>query len=101
LFHKQRTNHLIRRQYEFIEAGHRGIFRNLLAGISRMRKRCAGGGISQLGIGFAGVALAFGLTPWRLPSDTFLALSQLWLFWLAPIVGRALAGGFYNAVFRE
>ena len=29
------------------------------------------------------------------------ALSQLWLFWLAPIVGRALAGGFYNAAFGE
>ena len=29
------------------------------------------------------------------------ALSQLWLFWLAPIVGGALAGGFYNAVFGE
>jgi aquaporin Z len=29
------------------------------------------------------------------------ALSQLWLFWLAPIVGGALAGGFYRAVFAE
>jgi aquaporin Z len=29
------------------------------------------------------------------------ALSQLWLFWLAPIVGGVLAGGFYNAVFGE
>jgi aquaporin Z len=29
------------------------------------------------------------------------ALSQLWLFWLAPIVGGALAGGFYHAVFGE
>ena len=29
------------------------------------------------------------------------ALSQLWLFWLAPIVGGALAGGVYNAVFGE
>jgi aquaporin Z len=29
------------------------------------------------------------------------ALSQLWLFWLAPIVGGALAGGFYSAVFGE
>ncbi len=29
------------------------------------------------------------------------ALSQLWLFWLAPIVGGALAGGFYRAVFGE
>jgi aquaporin Z len=23
------------------------------------------------------------------------ALGQLWLFWVAPIVGAALAGGFY------
>ncbi|MFZ1130303.1 MAG: aquaporin Z [Terriglobales bacterium] len=29
------------------------------------------------------------------------AVSQLWLFWVAPIVGGALAGGFYNAVFGE
>lgn len=29
------------------------------------------------------------------------ALQQLWLFWLAPIVGGALAGGVYNAVFGE
>ena len=29
------------------------------------------------------------------------ALSQLWLFWLAPVVGGVLAGGFYNAVFGE
>ena len=30
-----------------------------------------------------------------------LALSQLWLFWLAPIVGGVLAGGVYRAVFGE
>lgn len=29
------------------------------------------------------------------------AISQLWLFWLAPIVGGALAGGFYNAMFGD
>ena len=29
------------------------------------------------------------------------ALSQLWLFWLAPIVGGALAGGFYRMVFGD
>jgi aquaporin Z len=29
------------------------------------------------------------------------ALSQLWLFWLAPIVGGALAGGVYRGVFGE
>jgi aquaporin Z len=29
------------------------------------------------------------------------AISQLWLFWVAPIVGAALAGGVYNAVFGE
>jgi aquaporin Z len=29
------------------------------------------------------------------------ALSQLWLFWLAPIVGGALAGGVYSTVFGE
>ncbi len=29
------------------------------------------------------------------------AMSQLWLFWLAPIVGGALAGGVYRAVFGE
>ena len=29
------------------------------------------------------------------------ALQQLWLFWLAPIVGGVLAGGVYSAVFGE
>ncbi len=29
------------------------------------------------------------------------ALSQLWLFWLAPIAGGVLAGGFYRALFGE
>jgi aquaporin Z len=29
------------------------------------------------------------------------AVSQLWLFWVAPIVGGVLAGGFYRAVFEE
>jgi aquaporin Z len=29
------------------------------------------------------------------------ALSQLWLFWLAPAVGGAIGGGLYRAVFAE
>jgi len=29
------------------------------------------------------------------------AIQQLWMFWLAPIVGAVLAGGVYNAVFAE
>ena len=29
------------------------------------------------------------------------ALSQLWLFWLAPMAGGALAGGVYRALFAE
>jgi aquaporin Z len=29
------------------------------------------------------------------------ALSQLWLFWLAPVVGGALAGGVYRGIFGE
>jgi aquaporin Z len=29
------------------------------------------------------------------------ALSQLWLFWVAPIVGGVLAGGVYRAVFED
>jgi aquaporin Z len=29
------------------------------------------------------------------------ALSQLWLFWVAPIIGGALGGGLYRAVFAE
>jgi len=29
------------------------------------------------------------------------AISQLWLFWVAPIVGAAIAGGLYNTVFGE
>ena len=29
------------------------------------------------------------------------AVQQLWLFWVAPIIGGALAGGVYHAVFEE
>jgi aquaporin Z len=29
------------------------------------------------------------------------ALSQLWLFWVAPIIGGVLAGALYNALFKE
>jgi aquaporin Z len=29
------------------------------------------------------------------------ALSQLWLFWIAPIIGAALGGGIYRAVFGK
>ena len=46
-----------------------------------------------LGIGFVGVSLAFGLTVLTM---AFVvggwALAQLWLFWVAPILGAALAG---------
>jgi aquaporin Z len=29
------------------------------------------------------------------------ALQQLWLFWLAPIIGGVLGGGIYRALFSE
>ncbi len=29
------------------------------------------------------------------------AISQLWLFWVAPLIGGALGGGIYNALFGE
>lgn len=29
------------------------------------------------------------------------AIAQLWLFWLAPIVGGAIAGGLYHAIFED
>ncbi|HWA43077.1 MAG TPA: aquaporin Z [Hypericibacter adhaerens] len=29
------------------------------------------------------------------------ALSQLWLFWVAPIIGAAIAGGLYKAIWRK
>jgi aquaporin Z len=70
--------------------------------------------------GFAPIAIGFGLTlihligipvtnlsvnPARSTGPAVFvggwALSQLWLFWLAPIVGGVLAGGFYRAVFGE
>ncbi len=70
--------------------------------------------------GFAPIAIGFGLTlihligipvtnlsvnPARSTGPAIFvggwALSQLWLFWLAPIVGGTLAGGFYHAVFGE
>jgi aquaporin Z len=29
------------------------------------------------------------------------ALRQLWLFWVAPLIGGAIGGGIYNAIFGE
>jgi aquaporin Z len=29
------------------------------------------------------------------------ALTQLWLFWVAPAIGGAMGGGLYRAVFAE
>jgi aquaporin Z len=29
------------------------------------------------------------------------ALAQLWMFWVAPILGGAIGGGVYNALFGE
>ena len=71
-------------------------------------------------VGFAGMAIGLALTLIHLISipvtntsvnparSTGVALfagwefiGQLWLFWLAPIVGAALAGWLYNAVFAE
>jgi len=65
--------------------------------------------------GFAGIAIGLGLTlihlvgipvtnlsvnPARSTGPAIFvggwALAQLWLFWVAPIVGAALAGGFYS-----
>jgi aquaporin Z len=28
-------------------------------------------------------------------------LQQLWMFWVAPLIGGALGGGIYNALFGE
>src|SRR5664279_3537325 len=70
--------------------------------------------------GFAAIPIGLGLTlihliaipvtntsvnPARSTGPAFFvggwALSQLWLFWVAPIVGALLAGGVYNALFAE
>ncbi len=70
--------------------------------------------------GFAPIAIGFGLTlihligipvtnlsvnPARSTGPAIFvggwALQQLWLFWLAPIVGGSLAGGAYRAIFGE
>jgi len=67
--------------------------------------------------GFAGIAIGLGLTlihligipvtnlsvnPARSTGPAIYvggwALAQLWLFWVAPIIGAALAGGFYNFI---
>jgi len=70
--------------------------------------------------GFAGLAIGLGLTlihrvsipvttssvnPARSTSQAIfaggLALGQLWLFWVAPIIGALLAGGVYKMFFSE
>ena len=71
-------------------------------------------------VGFAGLAIGLALTlihlisipvtntsvnPARSTGPALIvggwALQQLWLFWVAPIVGAVLAGGVYRAVFDE
>ena len=71
--------------------------------------------VPQLGIGYLGVALAFGLTlihlisipvtntsvnPARSTGPALFvggwAIEQLWLFWLAPILGALAAGFIYR-----
>ena len=71
-------------------------------------------------VGFAGLAIGLALTlihlisipvtntsvnPARSTGPALMvggwALQQLWLFWLAPIVGAALAGGLYRAVLHD
>ena len=78
-----------------------------------------GGTSSNLGIGFIGVSLAFGLTlihligipvtnlsvnPARSTGPALIvggwALSQLWLFWIAPIIGGAIGGITYKTLFE-
>jgi aquaporin Z len=58
----------------------------------------------QLGIGFVGVALAFGLTVMTMAfaighiSGCHLN-PQLWLFWLAPMIGGTIGGFVYSVLF--
>ena len=68
--------------------------------------------------GFAPIAIGFGLTlihligipvtnvsvnPVRSTGPALFvdgwALAQLWLFWVAPAIGRAMGGGLYRVVF--
>ena len=68
-------------------------------------------------VGFAGLAIGLGLTlihlisipvtntsvnPARSTATALFAggwaLQQLWLFWIAPVIGGAMAGGFYKAL---
>ena len=70
--------------------------------------------------GFAGIAIGLGLTlihlisipvtntsvnPARSTSQALFvggwALKQLWLFWVAPILGAAMAGGVYKFLFKQ
>src|SRR5208337_3012890 len=70
--------------------------------------------------GFAGIAIGLGLTlihligipvtnlsvnPARSTGPAIFvggwAISQLWLFWVAPIIGGAAAGAFYAGIFES
>ena len=52
----------------------------------------------NVGIWLLGVSLAFGLT---LLTMVYTIGPTLWLFWLAPIAGAALAGAAYRALAEE
>lgn len=64
----------------------------------------------NMGIGFVGVSLAFGLTVLtgayalgHLSGGHFnpAALGQVWLFWVAPIIGALIAGVTYRFLHAE
>lgn len=79
-------------------------------------------GFPEMGIGFVGVSLAFGLcltlihlisipvtntsvNPARSTGPALIvqgwAIAQLWMFWVAPIIGAALAGLVYRWFEKE
>lgn len=86
------------------------IFATVIIGVTDKRSNPALGGLI-IGLTLAGIIMASGpianasLNPARSTGPALFAggayLSQLWLFWVAPIIGAAIAGGVYRALLKD
>ena len=86
------------------------IFATVIIGVTDKRSNPALGGLI-IGLTLAGIIMASGpvanasLNPARSTGPALFAggayISQLWLFWVAPILGAVIAGGLYRTLLKD